>query len=467
MPGRAGIAVLDTSVFEHDPGAMFRLREETLLVPPAVVESLDPESRALDTERARNLRIAAAYLEDLVAGARHHEIEAGIPIPGRSRGSGRLVFPRADGTNPDATRKSRILAAACAAKRATPDALVTVVSSDADLRLRARLAGLAARDCGGEQVLEDASLLYRGIAELPPEAEVFRPGDDPDDEAFCIRALRPPRLLPNQCLFREGPEPVELIVRGLEPDGARARAARNFRPDAESVWGIHARNREQNFALDLLCDASVDLVTLTGAAGSGKTLLALAAGLAQTLESRRYREIVVTRATVPVGEDIGFLPGTEEEKMTPWMGALDDNLEVLEGARREGAFGRAASRDLLNHRIKVRSLNFMRGRTFLDRYVILDEAQNLTPVQMRTLLTRTGPGSKVVCLGNIAQIDTPWLTETTSGLTSVVDRFKGWSHSAHITLQRGERSRLADYAATALVPGRPSMAPEPAAAGRG
>ena len=214
---------------------------------------------------------------------------------------------------------------------------------------------------------------------------------------------------------------------------------------------MHARNREQNFALDLLCDESVDLVTLVGAAGSGKTLLALAAGLAQTLDTRRYREIVVTRATVPVGEDIGFLPGTEEEKMTPWMGALDDNLEVLQGSCSDsGAFGRTASRDLLNHRIRVRSLNFMRGRTFLDRYVILDEAQNLTPTQMRTLLTRIGPGSKVVCLGNIAQIDTPYLTETTSGLTCVVDRFKAWRYSAHLTLRRGERSRLADYAADVL-----------------
>jgi PhoH-like ATPase len=212
------------------------------------------------------------------------------------------------------------------------------------------------------------------------------------------------------------------------------------------VWGVQARNREQNFALNLLMDPDVDLVTLLGAAGTGKTLLALAAGLAQTLDEQRYKEIIVTRATIPVGEDIGFLPGTEEEKMTPWMGALMDNLEVLTKTDIGGEWGKAATNDLLHNRIKIRSLNFMRGRTFLNKYIILDEAQNLTAKQMKTLITRAGPGTKVVCLGNISQIDTPYLTETSSGLTYIVDRFKGWEHSGHVTLLRGERSRLADYA---------------------
>jgi PhoH-like ATPase len=169
------------------------------------------------------------------------------------------------------------------------------------------------------------------------------------------------------------------------------------------------------------------------------------------MDQQRYREIIMTRATVSVGEDIGFLPGTEEEKMTPWMGALTDNLEVLMPSNKEGgSWGRAATNDLLASRIKIRSLNFMRGRTFLSRWLILDEAQNLTPKQMKTLITRAGPGTKIVCLGNVEQIDTPYLTETTSGLTYAVDRFKGWAHSAHVTLRRGERSRLADYASEVL-----------------
>ena len=217
-----------------------------------------------------------------------------------------------------------------------------------------------------------------------------------------------------------------------------------------TVWGINARNREQNYALNLLLDPKVDFVSLLGTAGTGKTLLTLAAGLAQTLEINRYREIIMTRVTVPLGEDIGFLPGTEEEKMTPWMGALMDNLEVLTKTDEGGDWGRAATNDLLRNRIKIRSLNFMRGRTFLYRYIILDEAQNLTPKQMRALITRAGPGTKIVCLGNVAQIDTPYLTETTSGLTFVIDRFKHWAHSGHVTLLRGERSRLADHASDIL-----------------
>ena len=218
-----------------------------------------------------------------------------------------------------------------------------------------------------------------------------------------------------------------------------------------SVWGITARNREQNFALNLLMDPEVDFVTLLGQAGTGKTLLTLAAGLTQVLESKRYSEIIMTRVTVPVGEDIGFLPGSEEEKMTPWMGALEDNLEVLNKTDDDsGEWSRAATHDLIRHRIKIKSLNFMRGRTFLDKFLIIDEAQNLTPKQMKTLITRAGPGTKVVCMGNIAQIDTPYLTEGSSGLTYAVDRFKGWAHSGHVTLQRGERSRLADYAAEVL-----------------
>jgi len=255
---------------------------------------------------------------------------------------------------------------------------------------------------------------------------------------------------PHQYLVIQGDQPLQAIVREIEGGRAIIELANDYSQPRQTVWGINALNREQNFALNLLMDPDVDFVSLVGVAGSGKTLLALAAGLSQTLDERRYREIIMTRVTVPVGEDIGFLPGTEEEKMTPWMGALMDNLEVLNRTEEGGDWGRAATADLLRSRIKIRSLNFMRGRTFLNRYIVIDEAQNLTPKQMKTLITRAGPGSKVVCLGNIAQIDTPYLTETTSGLTYVVDRFKNWTHSGHITLLRGERSRLADFASEAL-----------------
>jgi PhoH-like ATPase len=178
--------------------------------------------------------------------------------------------------------------------------------------------------------------------------------------------------------------------------------------------------------------------------------LALAAGLTQTMDEKVYKEIIMTRETIPLGEDIGFLPGTEEEKMEPWMGALLDNLELLSSHGETGDWERAATSDLISKRVKVRALNFMRGRTFLNRYIILDEAQNLTPKQMKTLITRAGPQTKIICLGNLGQIDTPYLTATTSGLTYVVDHFKTYLHGAHLTLRRGERSRLADFAAEIL-----------------
>jgi PhoH-like ATPase len=254
----------------------------------------------------------------------------------------------------------------------------------------------------------------------------------------------------NQFVFEDRDGGLAAIVRRVQGNVATLELVRDFSGERNGVWGIAARNREQNFALNLLMDPDIDFISILGPAGTGKTLLTLAAGLLQTLEHNRYAEIIMTRVTIPLGEDIGFLPGTEEEKMEPWMGALMDNLEVLTHSAEGGSWGRAATNDLLRNRIKIRSLNFMRGRTFLNRFVIIDEAQNLTPKQMKALVTRAGPGTKMICLGNIAQIDTPYLTETTSGLTYVVTRFQGWGHAGHITLVRGERSRLADYASETL-----------------
>ena len=255
---------------------------------------------------------------------------------------------------------------------------------------------------------------------------------------------------PNTFVYEAAEGGLECIVRQVQGDEAVLELVQDYRTARHGVWGIAARNREQNFAVNLLLDPDIDMVTILGPAGTGKTLLTLAAGLHQTLDAKRFSEIIMTRVTVPLGEDIGFLPGTEEEKMEPWMGALMDNLEVLTQGQDSGNWAKSATNDLVRNRIKIRSLNFMRGRTFLNRYLILDEAQNLTPKQMKALVTRAGPGTKLVCLGNIAQIDTPYLTETTCGLTYVVNRFRGWAHSGHITLQRGERSRLADFASEAL-----------------
>jgi PhoH-like ATPase len=299
-------------------------------------------------------------------------------------------------------------------------------------------------------------MLYTGLRELPEDfweahSKDMHSWQEAGRMFYKISGPVVKSLLVNEFVFYEYNKPFHAIVRKLEDNSAVLEVVQDHQNPKHSVWGITARNREQNFALNLLMDPDIDFVTLLGQAGTGKTLLTLAAALTQTLDKKRYSEIIMTRVTVPVGEDIGFLPGTEEEKMAPWMGALEDNLDVLNKTDEDvGEWGRAATQDLIRTRIKIKSLNFMRGRTFLNKFLIIDEAQNLTPKQMKTLITRAGPGTKVVCLGNIAQIDTPYLTEGSSGLTYVVDRFKSWSHNGHITLVRGERSRLADFAAEVL-----------------
>jgi PhoH-like ATPase len=333
---------------------------------------------------------------------------------------------------------------------------VILVSKDINMRIKARALGLAAEDYYNDKVLEDTDLLYTGVRALP---EDFWETHGKDMESwqqsgqtfYRVRGPLCNSLLVNEFIYHEADKPFHAQVREVSGKTAILATIRDYTHQKNGVWGIVARNREQNFALNLLMNPEIDFVTLLGQAGTGKTLLTLAAGLTQTLEDKLYSEIIMTRVTVPVGEDIGFLPGTEEEKMTPWMGALEDNLDVLNKTDEEaGEWGRAATRDLIRSRIKVKSLNFMRGRTFIQKFLIIDEAQNLTPKQMKTLITRAGPGTKVVCLGNISQIDTPYLTEGSSGLTYVVDRFKGWDHSGHVTLMRGERSRLADHAADVL-----------------
>jgi PhoH-like ATPase len=337
------------------------------------------------------------------------------------------------------------------------DREVVLVTKDINLRIKAHALGIRVEDYTNDQVLDDANLLYAGMEKLDADfwESHSKEMESWKEEGRTFYRLKGPKARawhPNQFLYSDSDRPFEAVVRRFEKNAAIIEVVKDFTGPKHKIWGINARNREQNFALNLLMDPEVDFVSLLGHAGTGKTLLTLASALTQTLDDRRYTEIIMTRNAVPVGEDIGFLPGTEEEKMGPWMGALEDNLDVLNetGTPEHGAWGRAATHDLLKNRIRIKSLNFMRGRTFLKKFLIIDEAQNLSAHQMKTLITRAGPGSKIVCLGNIAQIDTPYLTETTSGLTYVVDRFKDWEHSGHVTLQRGERSRLADYASEIL-----------------
>ena len=459
MTGSKRIYALDTNVLLHDPTSLFRFAEHDVFIPMTVLEELDEKKKGA-SEVSRNGRQVSRFLNELIERGKNHNLSEGLELSNpqginlkRDNAVGRLYFEQRISAN-RGKADNQILASVMDLRDQHADRDVILVTKDINLRIKASIEGVVAEDYENDRALDDFSLLYTGAAELSedfwnrhPEVKswtergrTFYKVDRHDDEDW----------YPNQCLFLPGENEVELRVLHLDDVKATLVLLDDHSHANHHVWGIGARNREQNFALNALMDPDVDFVTLLGNAGTGKTLLALAAGLAQVMDQQRYREIIMTRATVSVGEDIGFLPGTEEEKMTPWMGALTDNLEVLANPEDGGSWGRQATNDLLASRIKIRSLNFLRGRTFLSRYLIIDEAQNLTPKQMKTLITRAGPGTKIVCLGNVEQIDTPYLTETTSGLTYAVDRFKQWEHSAHITLRRGERSRLADFAAEAL-----------------
>ena len=454
--------VLDTNVLMHDPTSLFRFEEHDIFLPMQTLEELDNNKRGL-SEVARNARQASRFLDDIVSRATGR-IEAGIPIARHDAdtASGRLFLQTEvmSGRLPSSLATGRadnqILGVVMGLAERSPGRDVILVSKDINMRIKAHALGLTAEDYYNDKVLEDTDVLYTGARELPVD---FWDQHGKDVESwkkegrtyYRVRGPLRQELLLNEFVYQEGERPLHAMVKEVHGRTAVLETVRDYTHGKNAVWGITARNREQNFALNLLMNPDIDFVTLLGQAGTGKTLLTLASGLAQTLEVKHYSEIIMTRVTVPLGEDIGFLPGTEEEKMGPWMGALEDNLDVLNNTDDEaGEWGRAATRDLIRSRIKIKSLNFMRGRTFINKYLIIDEAQNLTPKQMKTLITRAGPGTKVVCLGNIAQIDTPYLTEGSSGLTYVVDRFKGWSHSGHVTLQRGERSRLADQAADVL-----------------
>jgi PhoH-like ATPase len=466
--GPPSLFVLDTNVLMHDPSSLFRFSEHDLFLPMTTLEELDNHKKGM-TEVARNARTVSRSLDQLVAGT-SGTLDEGIPLNklGNQDVSGRLFFQTKLTTQslpeglPEGKGDNLILAVVSELQKTRKGQEVVLVSKDINMRIKARALGLPAEDYFNDQVLEDRDLMYSGVMTLPAD---FWPKHGKDMESWAdgksgtmfYRVTGPSvaSMLVNEFVYQENPDgstPFYAQVKEINGKTALLQTLRDFSHQKNNVWSVTARNREQNFAMNLLMNPDVDFVTLLGQAGTGKTLLALAAGLEQVLDSKRYNEIIITRATVPVGEDIGFLPGTEEEKMQPWMGAFDDNLEVLQRNEDGGAgeWGRAATQELIRSRIKVKSMNFMRGRTFVSKFVIIDEAQNLTPKQMKTLVTRAGPGTKIICLGNIAQIDTPYLTEGSSGLTYVVDRFKGWRHGGHVTLARGERSRLADHAADAL-----------------
>ena len=463
--GPTKLFVLDTNVLLHDPMCLFRFEEHDVYLPMIVLEELDGHKKGM-TEVARNGRQTSRTLDALAAQA-GADMMQGLPLSGtgHTAARGRLFFqtePLAFNlptSLPQGKADNQILGVVQALRERHSDRVVALVSKDINMRVKAKALGLDAQDYENDKTLDDGELLYSGLLALPTDfwtrqSKTIESWQQGSHTFYRVSGPTVQQFHINQFVYFEAPGEPSLYARVVEirDKSAVLKTLRDFTHLKNAVWGVTSRNREQNFALNILMDPEIDFVTLAGTAGTGKTLMALAAGLTQVLDDRRYTEIIMTRATVSVGEDIGFLPGNEEEKMGPWMGALDDNLEFLtkgDGGN-AGEWGRAATSELIRSRIKIKSMNFMRGRTFMNKYVIIDEAQNLTPKQMKTLITRAGPGTKIICMGNLAQIDTPYLTEGSSGLTFAVDRFKGWPHGGHITLARGERSRLADFASDVL-----------------
>ena len=452
--------VLDTNVMLHDPSCFFRFEEHDVYLPLITLEELDNHKKGT-TETARHGRQVSRLLDELMNSS-PNGMDDGIPLTNRENQQqlGKLYFqtqlidddlPK---SLPSSKADNQILGIVNALQQMDHGRTVVLVSKDINMRIKARALGLNAEDYFNDQVIEDRDLLYTGQLALPADfwethSKKLESWQEGSHTYYRVSGPRVAQMTLNQFVYLEYPDitPFSAQVVEINDKSATLRTLIDYSNPKHGIWGIGARNREQNFALNILMDTNIDFVTLLGQAGTGKTLVTIAAALQQTLEMGRFSEVIITRITVPVGEDIGFLPGTEEEKMTPWMGALQDNLEILiKGDANAGEWARAATNELIKNKVKIKAMSFMRGRTFVNKLLILDEAQNLTPKQMKTLITRAGPGTKVVCLGNLAQIDTPYLTEGSSGLAYVVEHFKNWPHSAHITLMRGERSRLADHA---------------------
>ncbi|GGY10346.1 hypothetical protein GCM10007160_41960 [Litchfieldella qijiaojingensis] len=451
--------VLDTNVLIHDPAALYQFEEHDVVIPMTVLEELDRHKSGI-REIARTARQISRTLSDLTSQVSFDEIQEGIPLPGSVGPTGRLRFLCYQDLEPldnmEDSPDNRLLAETCRLRDDRPDASVILVTKDINLRVKAAALKVPVEDYLNDRVFSDndamieGAKVYAGAGQdgaglwesLNVEVKVDRidhqtfyqlKGDLPDDWHVGM-------LVSDS----ENGADFEAIVRELGPSSARLQLLTNYRHHA-GVWSVHAHDSRQNFALNLLMDPEIDLITIAGSAGTGKTYMTLAAAFQQTLDSKRFERIVFTRAPIPMGEDIGFLPGTEEEKMSPWMGAFHDNMDNLLRDEKDGSssWNDGATRSLIGSRVQIRSPTFMRGRTLNDTFLIIDEAQNFTPKQLKSLVSRAGRNTKIVCLGNVNQIDTPYLTANTCGMAAIVERFRNWPHAGHITLRSVERSRLA------------------------
>ena len=454
------IYVLDTNVLLHDPMAIHAFAEHRVVVPMTVLEELDIIKDRRDKDVSREARIAINNIDKILADATPKQIQRGVKISSKDwdQITGTLsIYPdqriKSDENIPylnvsqQHANDNRIINVALNLQNANSDAFVCLVTKDINMRLKAKGSGLEfVEDYRNDKVLDDVNLLAKGY-------EYFEEGfwqrikrvstEREDDETYhLIERSELPHAYPNLFLIDDS-DFVGMVI-SVNDEHIRLLDLNRQRLLHQSVWGIKPRNLEQAMALFLLNYYDSDMTVMTGPAGSGKTLLALAYGLHAIIEEKRFNKLIVARSTPPIAEDIGFLPGTEEEKMMPWLAAFDDNLEVLHGNDEHSVSSIEYVKEKAN--IQFKSLNFMRGRSFNNAYIIIDESQSLTQFQLKSIITRVGSNSKIVVLGNLAQIDNKYISPLTSGLTYLVEKTKDYEHAAIMHINGIERSRLAEFA---------------------
>lgn len=457
------IYVLDTNVLLHDPMAVHAFAEHKVIIPMTVLEELDQIKDRRDKDVSREARIAISNIDKILAKADTREIQEGVEIFSAVEHAADMpgtlaIYPdqlikhteesRFLRTNIQHDNDNRIINVALKLQEQSEDGFVCLVTKDINMRLKARGSGLKyVEDYRNDRILDDIDLMATGLTKVSGRFW------DRVENVATTQEMRATFHEVESTAIDESPYPNQFVVDdegfvGRVTDiGESTIRLQDVNADllmSQKVWGLSPRNLEQAMALHLLRQPEIDLNVLVGPAGSGKTLLALAYGLHAILEEKRFNKLIVARSTPPIAEDIGFLPGTEEEKMAPWLAAFDDNLEVLHG-NDESPFG---SIDYVKERanIQFKSLNFMRGRSFSNAYIIIDEAQGLTQFQLKSIITRVGTNSKIVILGNLAQIDNKYITPLTSGLTYIVEKFKQFSGSGLMHIGGIERSSLAAFA---------------------
>ena len=431
--------ILDTNVLLHDPNSIAAFKGNSVLIPIEVIEEIDRFKRE-STELGQNARTVSRTLDALRAKG---HLNKGVKL--ENGGTLRIIFHEHNGQNGSPfgnnTVDSRIVGLALAIHKAEPKVPAILVTKDINLRIKADTLGLSAEDYTTDRVL--LTQLYTGMIEITVSAEKmsrFRLEGELDLNGHGT-------YFPNEyCTLMEDTNPKRTALTKVDATGTKLVPILDCR---EGVWGIKPRNREQHFAFDALLDDRIKLVTLMGKAGTGKTLMAMAAGLKRTVLDREFRRLVVARPTVSMGRELGFLPGSLEEKLNPWMQPIHDALELLSDLNM-GSDHRRSTDLMRSGTIVVEALSYIRGRSIAHQFMVIDEAQNLTPLEVKTILTRVGQGTKIIFTGDPYQIDNPYVDSSSNGFNYIISKFREQSISAHIELQKGERSELAELAANLL-----------------